>query len=169
MKYHWIDDALKLGMLFLCFVLGLLLLQGCSTLGSGTRKVQRIEVKDTYVVVPATAQAPAQVVPVREVTRITEDEVSSTDVKTSPDYEQLRPVAQAVGAVAGGTGLGQILGAGAALAVSTATAWFARGPAIKAAKEQADYFKRDAEDGYAKAEDNARRAEEYARQLPPKT
>jgi uncharacterized protein YcfJ len=149
--------------------LAVVLCTGCASLGSGTRGLSRVEVKDTYVVIPASAETPAQVIPVRETTRISEDETTTSTVKTSPDYDQLRPVAQMVGMAAGGTGLGQILGAGAALAVSTATAWLARGPAIKAAKDAAEYHKQDAEEGYRMAQANAQRAEEYARQLPPKT
>lgn len=169
MKYPTEMDVIKVIAVIFLFIACLMLLPGCATLGSGTRGLKRVEVKETHIVIPATAESPAQVVPVTEVTHITEDETTEESRHTSPDYDQIRPIAQVVGTAAGGTGLGSILGAGAALAVSTATAWFARGPAIKAARDVAEYHRRDAEEGYAKAEQAQRRAEEYALQLPPKT
>jgi Flp pilus assembly protein TadB len=152
----------------------LLSISGCASESRGTRANHRVEKRQTQVVIPATSDAAASIVPVTETTEIWEDEKSQVETKSGPDLEKIAPAVAAIsGAVvsggAGGLGLGSILGAVATLATTTGAAWLARGGQVKALKDQVETHKADAQEGWQEAKAHQQRAEQYALKLPPTT
>lgn len=156
-------DGLDFAMFAVMATLGLMLisLAGCSSSGTASREVNRIERKQTFVVIPATAEAPAQVVPVTEVTETYEIEESETQRVSGPDWKQVAAVAPVVNqAFSGVPGWGTIVGGVATLAVTTAAGWMARRGEIRDKDQRLERLRVD-------RDDKSRRVEELARQLPP--
>lgn len=154
--------------LILCVVLALLC--SCASDSRGQRATHRVEKRQTQVVIPATSETPAQIVPVTEITEIWEDEKSQVETKTGPDLQQIAPaIAAASGAVvsggtAGGTGL-------LALLTTAGTGLIAYGAREMMARKDANKKDADAQariDRLRIDRDEARaRAEQYALKLPP--
>ncbi len=142
------------------------LLCGCASRGNGQRATHRVEKVQTFVVIPATAESAAVVQPVTEIHESWEDEQSQHEETAGPDMKQIAPIVSAVassaamGATGGGMGLGQVFGGLAALAVTTAAGWAARQGTVKGLKDQVEYHRGDADEGWRKADERALR-------LPP--
>lgn len=153
----------------LAIVLLMVALSGCASRGtaSGTRHV--VEKKQTSVVIPATVDSPAQIVPVTETTETWEDTESRHEEVEGPDLKQIAPAVAALSSAAatgatGGTGLISII-------TTVATGLLAYGAReVLARKDQhkqaadaqqrIDYLKQQRDDAAA-------RAEAYALKLPP--
>jgi hypothetical protein len=152
MRINW-DKVIARLVVVLCLLGAAMLLTflaGCADSREGRRDMHRIERKQTFVVIPATESAPAQVVPVVEITETQEGETSASTGKSGPDWQQIQPVAQAIGAAAGGLGWGHVTGGVLALATATATAWIARGKEVASEKKRADFHEKDAAEAYEK-------------------
>jgi hypothetical protein len=141
-------------------------LSGCASRGNAQKAVHKVEKVQTFVVIPATAETPAIVQPVTEIHESWEDEQSVHEETAGPDMKQIVPVVSAIaasatiGATGGSMGLGQVLGGLAALAATTAAGWAARQGTVKSLKDQVEYHRVDADEGW-------RKADERALKLPP--
>ena len=151
------------------FALLVPLLSGCSSRGTASGTRHAVEKKQTSVVIPATVDSPAQIVPVTETTETWEDTESRHEEVEGPDLKQIAPAVAALSsAVAtgatGGTGLISII-------TTVATGLLAYGAReVLARKDQhkqaadaqqrIDYLKQQRDDAAA-------RAEAYALKLPP--
>jgi hypothetical protein len=147
-----------------------LILGGCASQSTGTRTNHRVEKRQTQVVIPATADAPASIVPVTETTEIWEDEKSQVETKSGPDLEKIAPAVAAIsgavvsGGTAGGTGLLALLTtAGTGLIAYGAREVLARKDENKKSAEAQARIDRLRED----RDRHQQRAEKYALQLPP--
>ena len=144
----------------------LAVLCGCASRGNAQKAVHRVEKVQTFVVIPATAEAAAVVQPVVEIHESWEDEQSQHEETAGPDVKQIAPIVSAVassaaiGTTVGGMGFGQVLGGLAALAATTAAGWAARQGTVKSLKDQVEYHRVDADEGWRKADERALR-------LPP--
>ena len=148
----------------------LLILGGCASQSTGARTNHRVEKHQVSLVIPATADAPAAIVPVVNTVEIWEDEQTKTEATSGPDLKQIVPVVTAVagavatGGTAGGTGLLALLTtAGTGLIAYGAREVMARKDANKQTAEAQARIDRLRED----RDRHQQRAEQYARQLPP--
>ena len=150
-----------------------LILTGCASTGrSGTdaRTDTRTRVATvTHGQIPITAaDGSVSLVPTTTTTERTETQeaISRSDTRderhSAPDMPAIAAVAQPIIAAASGLSLGQGAGALATLALTTAAGWMARKGEVKDKDQRLERLRID--------RDSAReRAENYARQLPPKT
>lgn len=144
-------------------VTALALVASCASEARGQRATHHVEKRQTFVVIPATAEQAAVVQPVTETTESWEDEETHLEQTAGPDVKQIAPVVGAVVSAsaaaatggASGLGLGPILGGLATLAATTAAGWAARQGTVKQLKDQVDYHKEDAEEGWRKADERA--------------
>ncbi len=141
------------------------MLSGCASTSDGTRQsegskaVHTTQEHKTFVVLPATEAAPAQIVPVTETTETWTDEKSRLDERShaegssGPDMKQIAPVIGAVSSavVTGATpgGWGKIIDIGEALITGTMLAWGA------AKHREAKSHQLDAAEGWKLAQENA--------------
>ena len=151
----------------------LLILGGCASAGrSGTdarTDTRTREVTVTQNQIPVTtADGAVSLVTVTSTTErtLTQEQVSRTDTederRSGPDMPAIAAVTQPIIAAASGLSLGQGAGALATLALTTAAGWMARKGEVKDKDQRLERLRID--------RDSAReRAENYARQLPPKT
>ena len=138
----------------------LLALCGCATesRSTGSRNNHVVEKRQTVVVVPATAEAPAQIVPVTEITERWEDERTQAESsgKTVPDVAAVVSTAASIGTTAATGGWGNV-----ALGVATALATAAVGYAAKKGGESAQkderikFHLKDAAEGWSLADERA--------------
>jgi hypothetical protein len=146
-----------------------LLATGCASRGTanGTRHI--VERKQTAVVIPATVEAPAQIVPLIETTETWEDTESRYEEIAGPDLKQIAPAVAALSSAAatgvtGGTGL-------LAVFTTVATGLLAYGAREVLARKDQNKQAADAQQriDYLKQQrdEAAARAEAYALKLPP--
>lgn len=141
-----------------------LCLTGCAGTARSTKVIHTVE--KTTAQAPVTApDGSVSMVPVVTVRELWQDESEHVETSSGPDMQRIaaavQPVAQVV-AGATGMGWGQVAGGALALVTATATAWAARGREVVSERKRADDHKADAEEGWKKAD-------AYARQLPPDT
>jgi hypothetical protein len=148
----------------------MLFLFGCASQSTGVRTNHRVEKHQVHVVIPATAEASASIVPVTNTVEIWEDEQTKTESTSGPDMKQIAPAVAAVagavatGGTAGGTGgLALLTTAGLTLAAYVSREVMARKDANKQATESQARIDRLRED----RDRHLQRAEEYALRLPP--
>jgi hypothetical protein len=91
----WSVIVLLTAILFgLAVVVGM---SGCASSDRGERHLTRTERKQTHILIPATADAPAQIVPVVEITEIREGETTEHTGTNSPDWQQIQPMVWTTG------------------------------------------------------------------------
>lgn len=173
MKYPFELERFILAVSILMVVIGLvLLLGGCASLGEsrsdGVRAQHEVTVTKKQVVVPATETVAEHVVNTTETVERWLDEKTRTEAHneshTAPDLPAVEKVVSAgVSLIPSGTGIGDLV----KLIAGAGTAYVAMRGTMKAVKDQSEFHKRDAEEGWQKAGENQQRAEQYARQLPP--
>lgn len=161
------EQIFRFAVAFVALAICALAMSGCSTLGTRdtkqAKKQHEVLVEKKQVAVPVEGATP-QVVTLTTTTErwMDEDEVSHSDSssRSSPDVPAIASAATPVIQAVSGLGLGQVGGGLAALAVTTAMGWLARRGEVKD-------LKADRDEGWQKHLESQRRAEEYARQLPP--
>ena len=150
----------------------LLILGGCASLGEsrsdGVRAQHEVTVTKKQTVVPATETVPEHTVNTTETVEHWLDEKTRieahNETHTAPDLPAVEKVVSAgVSLIPSGTGVGDLV----KLIAGAGTAYVAMRGTMKAVKDQSEFHKKDAEEGWQKAGENQQRAEQYARQLPP--
>ena len=131
---------------FVCLLC--VILSGCANTSDGTRSLHHVQRETRHVVIPATADAPAQIVPVVQTVESWEDEQTHVTGKTAPDMSQIVPAVAAIGGAATG-GWGTAITALTTLIGTTATAYGV------AKHLEANRNRLDADEGWSKAEANA--------------
>lgn len=145
----------------------LLAISGCASTGESRSDQKRTqhEVVIEKSQLPVTgADGAVQLVPVIKTTERWMDEgvrtTSNDERHTTVDVPAIAAVAAPIIQGASGLGVGQVAGGLATLALTTAAGWLARQGSVKTLKDQVDYHRKDAEEGW-------RKADERALKLPP--
>lgn len=172
-KYPFEWERFILAVSILLVVIGaVLMLGGCASLGEsrsdGIRAQHEVMVTKKQVVIPATETIPEHTVNTTETGERWLDEKTKTESHeekhTAPDLPAVEKVVSAgASLIPSGTGVGDLV----KLIAGAGTAYVAMRGTMKAVKDQSEFHKKDAEEGWQKAGESQQRAEQYARQLPP--
>lgn len=139
-------------MRYTLLILSIVMFIGCSDTRTGARSNHVITKKQTFVVVPASAETPAQVLPIVEVSETWEDEKTHSEGKTAPDISAITPIAVSIGTAAVTGGWSTVI-QGTLLALTTAAVGYAakKGGESNQKDERIREHKADADEGWGKA------------------